>query len=91
MHESTSQIAISINNVSSTRYEQRLMRVLVSEKKLRLPHRTKFRVFSGEATSLLPLNAQETLVLYRPRAAPHQTRLPVSTQQLWLFELVHTG
>jgi len=42
-------------------------------------------------TSLLPVNAQETLVLYRPRAVPQQTRLPVSAQQLWLFELVRTG
>jgi hypothetical protein len=42
-------------------------------------------------TSLLPVNAQETLVLYRPRPVPYQTRLPVSAQQLWLFELVRTG
>jgi transposase InsO family protein len=47
--------------------------------------------FASPQPSLLPLNAQETLVLYRPRAAPHQTRLPVSAQQLWLFELVRTG
>ncbi len=47
--------------------------------------------FASPQTSLLPLNAQETLVLYRPRAVPHQTRLPVSAQQLWLFELVRTG
>jgi transposase len=47
--------------------------------------------FASPQTSLLPLNAQETLVLYRPRSLRHQARLPVSTQQLWLFELVHTG
>jgi transposase InsO family protein len=47
--------------------------------------------FASPQTSLLPLNAQETLVLYRPRAVPQQTRLPVSAQQLWLFALVRTG
>lgn len=47
--------------------------------------------FASPQTSLLPLNTQETLVLYRPMPVPHQTRLPVSAQQLWLFELVRTG
>ena len=47
--------------------------------------------FASPQTSLIPLNAQETLVLYRPRPLRHQARLPVSAQQLWLFELVHTG
>ena len=47
--------------------------------------------FASPQTSLLPLNAQETLVLYRPRPVPHPKRLPVSAQQLWLFELVRTG
>lgn len=47
--------------------------------------------FASPQTSLLPFNAQETLVLYRPRPVPPQTRLPVSAQQLWLFELVRTG
>jgi transposase len=47
--------------------------------------------FASPQTSLLPFNAQETLVLYRPRPLRHQARLPVSAQQLWLFELVHTG
>ena len=47
--------------------------------------------FASPQTSLLPLNAQETLVLYRPRAVLHQVRLPVSAQHLWLFALVHTG
>ena len=47
--------------------------------------------FASPQTSLLPFNAQETLVLYRPRPVPHHTRLPISAQQLWLFELVRTG
>src|SRR6266571_1572074 len=47
--------------------------------------------FASPQGALIPLNAQETLVLYRPRPVPQQTRLPVSAQQLWLFELVHTG
>src|SRR6266849_7841319 len=47
--------------------------------------------FASPQTSLLPLNAHETLVLYRPRPLRRQARLPVSAQQLWLFELVPTG
>jgi transposase InsO family protein len=47
--------------------------------------------FASPQTSLIPLNAQETLVLYRPRPLRYQARLPVSAQQLWLFELVHMG
>jgi hypothetical protein len=47
--------------------------------------------FASPQPSLLPLHAQETLGLYRPRPVPHQTRLPVSAQQLWLFELVRTA
>jgi hypothetical protein len=42
-------MAISIHNVSPTRDEQQFMRVLVLWKALRLPYRTTFRVFSGEA------------------------------------------
>ena len=42
-------------------------------------------------TSLLSFKAPETLVLYRPRPVPHPKRVPVSAQQLWLFELVRTG
>jgi hypothetical protein len=37
---------------------------------------------------LIPLNAQEVIVLYRPKARLRQTRLPVPAHQLWLFELV---
>src|ERR687884_1229673 len=47
--------------------------------------------FASPQTSLLPLNAQETLVLYRPKPMRPQARLPVSAQQLWLFELIPTG
>ena len=47
--------------------------------------------FASPQPSLLPFNARETLVLYRPRPWRHQARLPVSAQQLWLFELVATG
>ncbi len=38
--------------------------------------------------SLIPLNPQESLVLYRQKSAPRQVRLPFPAQQLWLFELV---
>jgi hypothetical protein len=47
--------------------------------------------FASPQTSLLPFNAQETLVLYCPRPLRPQARLPVSAQQLWLFALVPTG
>jgi hypothetical protein len=47
--------------------------------------------FASPQTSLVPLNAQETLVLYRPRSLRHQARLPGTAQQLWLFELVPRG
>jgi hypothetical protein len=47
--------------------------------------------FASPQTSLLPFNAQATLVRYRPRPVPHQPRLPISAQQLWLFELVRPG
>src|SRR5439155_22058627 len=44
--------------------------------------------FASPQTSLLPLHPQETLVLYRPSTLRPQARLPVSAQQLLLFELV---
>jgi hypothetical protein len=43
--------------------------------------------FTSKQGSLLALNPQESLVLYRPPAA-RQARLPFPAQQLWLFELV---
>ena len=47
--------------------------------------------FASPQDSFLPLNPQESLVLYRPRATMHQTRLAFPAQQLWLFELVQTA
>jgi len=47
--------------------------------------------FASLQTSLLPFNAQEPLVLYRPKPVRPQARLPFSAQQLWLFELVSAG
>jgi hypothetical protein len=47
--------------------------------------------FASPQTSLIPLNARETLVLYRPKPLRAQAHFPVSAQQLWLFELVPTG
>ena len=38
--------------------------------------------------TLIPLNPQESLVVYRQPSAPRQARLPFPAQQLWLFELV---
>jgi transposase InsO family protein len=47
--------------------------------------------FASPQGSLLPLNPQESLVLYHPRPMMRQTRLPFPAQQLWLFELVQTA
>jgi transposase InsO family protein len=44
--------------------------------------------FASKQVSLIPLNPQESLVLYRQKSAPRQVRLPFPAQQLWLFELV---
>jgi transposase InsO family protein len=47
--------------------------------------------FASPQGTLIPLTPQETLVLYRPPAPRRQTRKPLATQQLVLFELVRTG
>jgi hypothetical protein len=44
--------------------------------------------FASKQGSLIPLNPQESLVLYRQKSAPRQVRLPFPAEQLWLFELV---
>jgi transposase/transposase InsO family protein len=44
--------------------------------------------YASKQGSLIALNPQESLVLYRQPSAPHQARLPFPAQQLWLFELV---
>jgi len=43
--------------------------------------------FASDQYTLIPLNPQESLVLYRELSAPRQTHLPFRAQQLWLFEL----
>lgn len=47
--------------------------------------------FASPQGTLLPLNPQEALVLYRPQPMMRQGPRPVLAQQLWLFELVHTA
>lgn len=47
--------------------------------------------FASDQGSLIPLNPQEALVVYRQKSAPRQARLPFPAQQLWLFELVRTA
>jgi hypothetical protein len=44
--------------------------------------------YASKQGSLIALNPQESLVLYRQPSAPRQVRLPFAAQQLWLFELV---
>jgi hypothetical protein len=44
--------------------------------------------FASPQGTLIPLNPQESLVVYRPRSLRGQTRKSFSTQQLLLFELV---
>jgi transposase InsO family protein len=47
--------------------------------------------FVSPQGSLLPLNPQEALVLYRPRSLRRPAQFPLPTPQLILFELVPTG
>jgi hypothetical protein len=47
--------------------------------------------FASPQGTLIPLNAQEALVLYRPTPRTRPTRLPIPAPQLWLFELVSTA
>ena len=47
--------------------------------------------FASPQAALLPINPQESLVLYRPQALRRPTPQPSLIQQLWLFELVHTA
>jgi transposase InsO family protein/transposase len=44
--------------------------------------------YASKQGSLIALNPQASLVLYRQPSAPRQARLPFTAQQLWLFELV---
>jgi transposase len=46
--------------------------------------------FATKQGLLIPLNPQESLVVYRQKSAPRQARLPFPAEQLWLFELVST-
>jgi len=47
--------------------------------------------FASPQGSLIPVNAQESLVLYRPKARRGQAQVPVPAQQLWLFERMYTA
>jgi transposase len=47
--------------------------------------------FASPQAALLPLNPEESLVLYRPQALRPPTQQSALAQQLWLFELVHTA
>jgi hypothetical protein len=44
--------------------------------------------FASPQGTLLPLNPQESLVLYRPQPLIRQAQRPVPAQQLWLFALI---
>jgi hypothetical protein len=44
--------------------------------------------FASPQGTLIPLNPQESLVVYRPRSLRGQVRKSFSSQQLLLFELV---
>jgi transposase InsO family protein len=47
--------------------------------------------YASKQGSLITLNPQEFLVLYRQPSAPRQARLPFPAQQLWLFELLSSA
>jgi hypothetical protein len=44
--------------------------------------------FASDQYTLIPLNPQESLVVYRQLSAPRQAHLPFPAEQLWLFERV---
>ena len=47
--------------------------------------------FASPQGMLIPLNPQESLVVYRPLTRRRAPLRPFPAQQLWLFELVHTA
>jgi transposase InsO family protein len=47
--------------------------------------------FASPQGTLVPRHAEESLVVYRPKAPRRQGGLSLSAQQLWLFELMHTA
>ena len=47
--------------------------------------------FASPQAALLPLNPEESLVLYRPQALRRPIQPSSLAQQLWLFALVHTA
>jgi transposase InsO family protein len=47
--------------------------------------------FASAQGTLIPLNPQESLVVYRPQTLRRPLRRLSPTQQLWLFELMHTA
>ncbi len=47
--------------------------------------------FASPQGVLIPLDPQESLVVYRPRVLRHQPRQSCPAQQLVWFEFMHTG
>ncbi len=47
--------------------------------------------FASSQGALLPFKAEDSLVVYRPKAPRRQLGLPFPAQQLWLFERVQTA
>jgi hypothetical protein len=47
--------------------------------------------FDSPQGTLVPRHAEESLVVYRPKAPRRQGGLSLSAQQLWLFERMHTA
>jgi len=65
------------------RYDWQTRKVTASRDGVFYPTR-----FASPQGSLIPLNPQESLVLYRPKSWSRHPSLPVPAQQLWLFERV---
>ena len=63
------------------------------ERKVRAIHDGLFYPtrFASSQGTLIPLNPQESLVVYRPQALRRPAPRSFPAQQLWLFELVHTA
>lgn len=47
--------------------------------------------FASPQGALIPVNAQASLVLYRPQPRRGQAQVPVPAQPLWLFERMYTA
>ena len=68
------------------RYDWRTQKVIDIRDGVFYP--TRFASLQG---ALIPVTPHDSVVLYRPKAPGRREHRSVPTQQLWLFELIHTA